>query len=112
MKNLIYLCIASALCLVLAAGAPGDPLFEDPVVLNDASGQPLVTRVQHGCPYAADYNNDGIMDIVLGAQVAMNSATGGIWLIPNTGTNKSPVFTWSTAIRVTTGGAPVQANTG
>ncbi|MCZ7647671.1 MAG: VCBS repeat-containing protein [Planctomycetota bacterium] len=94
-------------CLLLAAlawsaRAELDPkaLFEAPVALGDASGQPLISGKAQGCPYAADFNADGKVDLVLGAKDGMETASGGLWLIPNRGTNEKPAFAWSDAWRV------------
>ncbi len=98
-----------------AAGAlvvnPAD-LFEKPVALVDSSGTPLLTGKAQGCPFAADFNGDGKTDIILGAKESMDTATGGIWLIPNKGTNDKPAFNWRDASRVKASGAPVRVGCG
>ncbi len=104
-------------CLTLACAAaygavnPAD-LFEKPVALTDASGKAMITSKGQGCPFAADYNGDGKVDIVLGAKETMDTATGGIWLIPNRGAAGKPVFNWHEAIRVKTSSAPVRVGCG
>ena len=52
------------------------------------------------------------MDIILGAKESMDTATGGIWLIPNKGTNEKPAFNWREATRVKTGDAAVRVGCG
>ena len=86
--------------------------FEAPVALSDASGAPLLTSKAQGCPTAADFNGDGKIDLILGAKDGMDTATGGIWLIPNKGTNAKPAFSWADAQRVTVGGAPLNVGCG
>jgi hypothetical protein len=90
---------------------PAD-LFEKPVALTDAAGKPLITGMANGCPFAADFNGDGKIDIILGAHESMDTGYGGIWLIPNTGTNEKPAFSMSSAIRVATAEGPVKIGCG
>jgi hypothetical protein len=87
-------------------------LFEKPVALLDAGGKPLLTGLAEGCPFAADFNGDGKIDIILGAHENMDTAVGGIWLIPNTGTNEKPVFNWAGAIRVSDANGPIKVGCG
>ncbi len=85
-----------------ALGFDAKALFSEPVALTDLSGRPVVTGKSQGCPFAADYNDDGKIDIVLGAKEDMQTATGGVWLIPNSGTAEKPAFSWPDAVRVRT----------
>lgn len=90
-----------------AIGAEGDPkdLFAAPVALADAAGVALTTGQAQGCPFAADYNGDGKTDLILGAKLGMDSSRGGIWLIPNKGSNEQPAFAWADGWRVKLEGA-------
>jgi hypothetical protein len=113
-KMLITVIVIFVSFASLAGEDKVDPakLFEKPVPLADSSGKPMITGKAQGCPFAADYNNDGKMDIILGAKVGMDTATGGIWLIPNKGTNEKPVFNWADNVPVTAGGNPVKVGCG
>ena len=99
-------CLGVAVYMTAAAafGQGFDPkaLFSEPVPLPDSSGRPMTTGKAQGCPFAADFNGDGKMDIILGAKENMGTATGGIWLIPNRGTHEKPVFNWQDAVRART----------
>jgi hypothetical protein len=106
-------CVLLTLTLVSgAAELDASKLFEKPVPLLDSSGKPLLTGLAEGCPYAADFNGDGTIDIILGAHENMDSAMGGIWLLPNSGSNAKPVFEWSTAQRVSTAEGVVKVGCG
>lgn len=110
----LFVLVGAALLLCGAAAGAVDPadLFAPPVALTDADGNPIITRKAQGCPFAADFNGDGKVDIVLGAKESMDTATGGIWLIPNTGTNARPAFSWSSAVRVRDSRGPVRVGCG
>jgi len=97
---------------VLAGSVDPSTLFEAPVALTDETGQVLITGKAQGCPFAADYDNDGDMDIILGAKENMDTATGGIWLIPNRRSSQSPAFSWADAVRVQTASGPVLVGCG
>lgn len=92
--------------------APQSDLFEKPAVLADASGRPLLTGLGQGCPAAGDWNGDGKPDLILGAKESMDTATGGIWLVPNSGTREKPAFSWAQAVRVADAGGPVRVGCG
>ena len=97
--RLLILLLCSVTVLATAEQGPA-ALFEEPVPLADASGVTLITGKAQGCPYAADYNGDGVIDIILGAKDGMSTAQGGIWLIPNKGTNAAPDYSWSNAFKL------------
>lgn len=100
MRTLLPVLLFGFLCA--AAGAAefkAEELFEKPVALGDGEHL-LVTKFAQGCPAVCDFNADGKNDLLLGAHEGMDTAFGGIWLIPNTGTNAKPVFEMSKAIRV------------
>ena len=108
-------CAAVILCtLRMAVGGQFDPtaLFSKPKPLMDPTGKPVTTGRAQGCPFAADFNNDGMMDIILGAKESMDTATGGIWLIPNVGTPEKPLMDWHNAVRAQTKDGPVRIGCG
>ena len=82
------------------------------MALVDENGEPLLTYLHHGCPNTADYNGDGINDIILGGQHPIGKVYGTIFLIPNTGTNQDPVFNFLNGHRVKGGGEYVYCHTG
>lgn len=104
--NRLAWCAAIGLCMV-ACGTSysqeafhGKDFFRDPAPLKDADGKDLVSGLAMASPYAADFDGDGVNDLVLGAHVSMDTATGGIWLVRNVGTNKEPRFDWKNAWQV------------
>ena len=111
-RTIVATCVALLLCGSAAGAVNPADLFEKPVALVDSSGAPLVTGKAQGCPYAADFNGDGKTDIILGAKESMDTATGGIWLIPNKGSHDKPVFNWQEALRVGTSRGPVRVGCG
>ena len=94
--------IAGLLVAAVSARAEVDPksLFGEPVALLDASGKPVMTGKAEGSPTAADYDGDGVNDLILGGHLNMNTAQGGIWLARNVGTNAEPRFDWQNAYQV------------
>ncbi len=92
--------LSISLISLAAAEVKPSSLFEAPVALTSKSGDALITGKAQGCPYAADYNGDGVNDLILGAKDGMDTAKGGIWLIPNKGTNAAPDFSWSNAYKL------------
>jgi hypothetical protein len=106
---------ALVLCVARAAfGGQFDPkaLFSQPTPLMDPTGKPVTTGRAQGCPAVADFNNDGKMDFILGAKESMDTATGGVWLIPNVGTHDKPLMDWHNAVRVQTKDGPVRIGCG
>jgi len=109
-----YLSLLCACLLNAAAWAESTPasFFEPPVALADAGGTALITGKAQGCPTAADFNGDGKLDLILGAKDGMDTAMGGIWLIPNAGSKDKPAFRWTDAHRVALGDAAVSVACG
>lgn len=48
-----------------------------PSLVALAAGVETAVKAQ-GCPFAADYDGDGTIDLVLGAKDGMDTATGGL----------------------------------
>jgi hypothetical protein len=112
-------CGALVAMLAVAAHAAGSEaafkpqdLFAAPVAVTGPDGADMVTGKAQGCPFAADYNGDGTIDLVLGAKDGMDTMTGGIWLIPNQGTNQKPAFSFDKAFRVAGAEGPTSVNCG
>lgn len=77
-------------------------LFEPPVALRDAAGEVLHTGKALASPYAADFDGDGVNDLIIGGHIDMDDINGGIWLARNVGTNRQPRFDWQNAWTVQT----------
>ena len=114
MRRILWLVALVAVSTATADGQGFDPkaLFSPPVALADSSGKPMFTGKAQGCPFAADFNGDGKTDIVLGAKESMDTARGGVWLIPNRGTHEKPVFNWQEAVRARTAEGDVRIGCG
>jgi hypothetical protein len=97
---------AIGLYAALVGLAPGQQtfdaraLFKDPAPLKDADGRDLVTGKALASPYGADFDDDGVNDLVIGGHISMDSMEGGIWLARNVATNKEPRFDWKNAWKV------------
>ncbi len=71
------------MALVLADdGRPGD--FFPPVRL-EAGGAPIDTDVGHAAPFVADFDGDGVKDLLVG-----QFGGGVLWIFRNEGTNARP----------------------
>lgn len=75
-------------------------LFREPVALLDPLGKPITTNKALATPYAADFNGDGAIDLIIGAKLNMDTAAGGIWLVRNVGSNEKPFYDWKNARRI------------
>jgi len=98
--HLLVVLVGAVLCVtVLAQGQNFDvkAVFEKPVALLDADGKVLITGKALATPYAADFDADGVNDLILGAKMGMDTAKGGIWLVRNVGTNAQPRLDWANA---------------
>jgi hypothetical protein len=80
----------SALAWLVLLGAPTsqDPArsveFEPPVRL-EAAGNVIDTDVGHAAPSVADFDGDGVRDLLVG-----QFGDGILWIYRNLGTNESP----------------------
>ncbi|HEX5137203.1 MAG TPA: VCBS repeat-containing protein [Planctomycetota bacterium] len=72
------------LCAVGAGGegAPGELL---PPVRIEAGGKPIDTEVGHAAPFVADFDGDGVRDLLVG-----QFGGGILWIFRNEGTNAAP----------------------
>lgn len=64
------------------AGAAEDPgsYFHPPITLKNSEGKTLITGKAGASPYAADFNRDGKVDLIVGGHINMNqSSTGSGW---------------------------------
>ena len=74
--------------LALAAPAAGTPAGElaAPVRL-EAGGKPIDTDVGHAAPFVADFDGDGVRDLLVG-----QFGDGILWIHRNEGTDAGPKF--------------------
>jgi len=79
------------LILALAAVAPGvadDPARELlPPVRVEAAGKPIDTAIGHAAPFVADFDGDGVRDLLVG-----QFGDGILWIYRNVGSNADPKF--------------------
>ncbi|MGL4553191.1 MAG: hypothetical protein ACRC33_18660 [Gemmataceae bacterium] len=81
---------APLLIALLAVGPPGPPppageLF--PPVRLEAAGKPIDTEVGHAAPCAADFDGDGVKDLLVG-----QFGGGVLWVHRNLGTDARPRY--------------------
>lgn len=87
--------------------------FEKPIKLLDAHyKKPLKTMKAQGCPFIVDFDGDGKMDILLGAKQGMDTSRGGLWVIPNVGTNAKPLLSTAKVTTIKIGGADLNVGCG
>jgi hypothetical protein len=71
-----------------AAAAPGPAslgnALEAPVRI-EANGKPIDTDTGHAAPCVADFDGDGVQDLLVG-----QFGGGALWVFHNTGTNAQP----------------------
>jgi hypothetical protein len=78
---------------VLALFAVGPPSAPDlagellPPVRLQAAGKPIDTDVGHAAPFVADFDGDGIKDLLVGQM-----GDGILWVYRNIGTNAHPRY--------------------
>lgn len=75
------------LALVAVAPAP-DPAREllPPVRLH-AAGKPIDTDIGHAAPFVADFDGDGVKDLLVG-----QFGDGILWVYRNIGTDRNPKY--------------------
>lgn len=79
---------ASVLFLFLCAaatggeGAPGELL---PPVRIEAGGKPIDTAIGHAAPFVADFDGDGVRDLLVG-----QFGDGILWIFRNEGADAAP----------------------
>jgi hypothetical protein len=72
----------------LVPGAADDPAKELlPPVRVEAAGKPIDTDVGHAAPFMADFDGDGVKDLLVG-----QFGEGTLWVYRNVGTNDRPKF--------------------
>jgi hypothetical protein len=71
-------------CVVAFAGegAPGELL---PPTRIEAGGKPIDTDIGHAAPLVADFDGDGVNDLLVG-----QFGDGILWIFRNEGTNAAP----------------------
>jgi hypothetical protein len=77
------------LIIALAAAAPlvaHDPASELlPAVRVEAAGKPIDTAIGHAAPFVADFDGDGVRDLLVG-----QFGDGILWIYRNVGSNAEP----------------------
>src|SRR5947209_12284440 len=72
--------------LGLATPAADDPAQELlPPVRLEAAGKPIDTAIGHAAPFVADFDGDGVKDLLVG-----QFGDGILWVYRNVGTNDRP----------------------
>src|SRR5437868_13637939 len=72
----------------LAPGAADDPAKELlPPVRLQAAGKPIDTDIGHAAPFVADFDGDGVKDLLVG-----QFGDGIVWVYRNIGTNANPRY--------------------
>lgn len=69
-----------------AACAASDSELEEPIRL-EANGQPIDTTIGHAAPLVADWDGDGVQDLLVG-----QFGEGLLWIFRNEGTNAEPLL--------------------
>jgi hypothetical protein len=70
----------------LAPPTAADPAQELlPPVRLEAAGKPIDTAVGHAAPFVADFDFDGVKDLLVG-----QFGDGVLWIYRNVGTNSNP----------------------
>jgi hypothetical protein len=82
---------ATFLLALLAVAPPGPtPDFASellPPVRLQAAGKPIDTDVGHAAPFVADFDGDGVKDLLVG-----QFGDGILWVYRNIGTNTKPKY--------------------
>ncbi len=80
----------AVLTLALLAAAPPAPDQAAellPPVRLKAAGKPIDTDVGHAAPFVADFDGDGVNDLLVG-----QFGDGILWVYKNVGTNANPKY--------------------
>jgi hypothetical protein len=80
----------AVLTLALLAAAPPAPDHAGelmPPVRLEAAGKPIDTDVGHAAPSVADFDGDGVNDLLVG-----QFGDGILWVFKNVGTNANPKY--------------------
>ena len=73
---------------VMLPGAADDAAKELlPPVRLEAAGKPIDTDVGHAAPFVADFDGDGVKDLLVG-----QFGSGILWVYRNEGTNAQPRY--------------------
>ena len=76
------------LALLGAAAPAADPTPDlAPPVRVEAAGKPIDTDVGHAAPCVADFDGDGVKDLLVG-----QFGEGILWIYKNVGTDAAPKF--------------------
>src|SRR5262245_13221033 len=77
------------LLTLLAAGPPAPDHSQDllPPVRLQAAGKPIDTDVGHAAPFVADFDGDGVKDLLVG-----QFGDGILWVYRNLGTDANPRY--------------------
>jgi len=80
---------APLLLALLAAGPPAPDFARElmPPVRLQAAGKPIDTDVGHAAPFVADFDGDGVKDLLVG-----QFGEGILWVYRNEGTNAHPRY--------------------
>ena len=75
--------VLATLVLAATVAVAGDD-FLDPVRLQ-ADGKPIDTEIGHAAPFVADFDGDGVRDLLVG-----QFGGGILWIFRNDGTDTKP----------------------
>ena len=73
------------ICLIALVASAGEPTEFLPPVRVEADGKPIDTEVGHAAPFVADFDGDGIRDLLVG-----QFGGGILWIFRNEGTDRRP----------------------
>src|SRR3954447_15155468 len=75
--------------LALAPPPPAPDFSKEllPPVRIEAAGKPIDTAIGHAAPFVADFDGDGVKDLLVG-----QFGDGILWIYKNVGTNTQPKF--------------------
>jgi hypothetical protein len=74
-----------ALMLLSLAPAAGPARDLQPPIRLVAAGKPIDTDVGHAAPFVADFDGDGVKDLLVG-----QFGGGNLWIYKNVGSNERP----------------------